>query len=158
MAYPSGGVTTFTTKTDLVDTVYAENVNTLQTDVHNIEASLGAGILTPPASYSATFVTPGPGTPWADLTSRIINLEQGIGGDTHTQYAKIAGGSTITASGAAVKPLVLKGAASQSANLFEVQNSSGTVLFKVDQNGVSWQGTEKVASGATLNPLFLIGA
>ena len=46
-----------------------------------------------------------------------------------------AGGSTITASGAAVKPLVLKGFASQSANLQEWQNSAGTVLAKVTSTG-----------------------
>ena len=46
-----------------------------------------------------------------------------------------AGGSTITASGATVKPLVLKGFASQTANLQEWQNSSGTVLADVKENG-----------------------
>ena len=46
-----------------------------------------------------------------------------------------AGGSTITASGATVKPLVLKGFASQTANLQEWQNSTGTVLANVDASG-----------------------
>jgi len=48
-----------------------------------------------------------------------------------------AGGSTITASGAAVKPLVLKGATSQTANLQEWQNSSGTVGASIDQYGIA---------------------
>ena len=46
-----------------------------------------------------------------------------------------AGGSTITASGATVKPLVLKGFASQTANLQEWQNSAGTVLSRVQSDG-----------------------
>ena len=44
--------------------------------------------------------------------------------------------NTIEASAAAVKPLILKGAASQSANLFETQNSSGTVLTYVSSSGL----------------------
>ena len=44
--------------------------------------------------------------------------------------------NTIEASAAAVKPLILKGAASQSANLFETQNSSGTTLTYVSSSGL----------------------
>jgi hypothetical protein len=44
--------------------------------------------------------------------------------------------NTIEASAAAVKPLILKGAASQSANLFEIQNSSGTTLTYVSSSGL----------------------
>lgn len=43
--------------------------------------------------------------------------------------------NTIEASDAAVKPLIVKGAASQTANLFEVQNSSSTVLALVTSTG-----------------------
>ena len=46
-----------------------------------------------------------------------------------------AGGSTITASGATVKPLVLKGFESQTANLIEWQNSAGTVKALVNVSG-----------------------
>lgn len=45
------------------------------------------------------------------------------------------GGDTITASAAGVIPLVVKGAASQSADLAEFQNSAGTVLANVKANG-----------------------
>jgi hypothetical protein len=47
----------------------------------------------------------------------------------------ISGGSTITASGAAVIPVIAKGAASQTADLQQWQNSAGTVLAKVDASG-----------------------
>lgn len=45
------------------------------------------------------------------------------------------GGDTITASGAAVKGLVVRGAASQTANLQEWQDSAGTVLTRVAAGG-----------------------
>jgi hypothetical protein len=46
-----------------------------------------------------------------------------------------AGGDTITASSASVKPLVLKGTTSQTANLFEIQNSLTSNLFSVSSSG-----------------------
>lgn len=49
--------------------------------------------------------------------------------------------NTIEASGAAVKPLIVKGAASQTANLIEVQNSSATALLAVDSSGKLGIGT-----------------
>lgn len=59
------------------------------------------------------------------------------------------GGDTITASGAAVKPLVIKGAASQTANLAEFQNSSGTVLAGIDAAGRYVFNVAQTASVAT---------
>jgi hypothetical protein len=44
----------------------------------------------------------------------------------------------ITAGGAAVKPLVVKGAASQTANLQEWQNSAGTPIAFVANNGIGY--------------------
>lgn len=56
--------------------------------------------------------------------------------------------NTIEASGAAVKPLIIKGAASQTANLLEVTNSSDTVLTAIQSNGTvhSARYTETVAN------------
>jgi len=45
-----------------------------------------------------------------------------------------SGGSTITASGAAVIPLIAKGAASQSADYFQIQGSGGTVLAQFNSS------------------------
>jgi len=55
------------------------------------------------------------------------------------------GGSTVTASGAAVKPIILKGATSQSANLLELQNSSGSAITFFNSSG-GLTGTEGVIS------------
>ena len=59
----------------------------------------------------------------------------GLLAKTNAANAFTVGGHTITAESATVKPLILKGAASQTANVFEVQNSSGTANFYVDQYG-----------------------
>ena len=60
----------------------------------------------------------------ADADARYINLS-----------AVASPANTITASGATVKPLVVKGASAQTANLFEAQNSAGTVAFAVRSGG-----------------------
>jgi hypothetical protein len=52
-----------------------------------------------------------------------------------TGYVSKVGGDTVIASGAAVKPLVLKGASSQTANLQEWQDSTGAVVASVASDG-----------------------
>jgi hypothetical protein len=54
-------------------------------------------------------------------------------------------GAFVESGAAATKGLVVKGAASQTANLLEVQNSSGTALFSVDKDGSVSAGTVPVA-------------
>jgi hypothetical protein len=64
--------------------------------------------------------------------------------------------NTITAASASTKPLILKGAASQSANYLEVQNSSGTAVAYINSNG-SFITTDSItASGSivTTNGLY----
>lgn len=58
-------------------------------------------------------------------------------------YAALGGGSTITAATAATKGLILKGAASQTANMLEVQSSAGAVLSAIEADG-------RLSFGATL--------
>jgi len=74
-------------------------------------------------------------TDYVTLNGRLANIEKGIVADTHTQYVKIVGGSTITASTSSTKGLIVKGAASQSANLQEWQTSNGTVVAAISANG-----------------------
>jgi hypothetical protein len=50
-------------------------------------------------------------------------------------YVSKVGGDTVVASGAAVKPLVLKGASAQTANLQEWQDSTGAVVASVSPTG-----------------------
>lgn len=72
-------------------------------------------------------------TPAAGVTDH--GALTGLGDDDHSIYALLAPGAStrnvIQPTGAAVKILILKGAASQSANPFEYQNSSGTLLTSI---------------------------
>ena len=132
-SYPSVPQT-FTTKVDGTSVIYAAHPNLLQDEVVAIETYLGSNphISTTPSS-SGTFIATS--TTFANVNARLNNLETGIVADTHTQYMKLAGGSTITNATSATKGLVIKGAASQTANLQEWQNSSGTILAYVDAAG-----------------------
>jgi len=56
-----------------------------------------------------------------------------------------SGGDTITAATASTKPLIIKAAASQSANLLELQNSSGTAITYWNSSG-GMTATEGVVS------------
>ena len=79
---------------------------------------------------------------------------------SHAGKWQVDGGNSfkITGSDAAVQPLIVKGAASQTANLQEWQNSAGTVLAKVTPTGDitapsatlngSTSGTTQILSGA----------
>jgi hypothetical protein len=67
-------------------------------------------------------------------------------------YVSKVGGDTVVASGAAVKPLVLKGASSQTANLQEWQDSTGTVVASVSPTG------NIAGSGLTLVKTQTIGS
>jgi len=64
-----------------------------------------------------------------------------------------SGGDTITAATASTKGLIVKGDASQTANLQEWQNSSGTVLAKVDSAGKITSNIQ--SSSAISEPLVL---
>lgn len=76
-----------------------------------------------------------------------------FGGATAVVYAATGTHVVVTAQGATVVPLCAKGAASQSANIFEAQNSAGTKLFNVTPGGaivaagVAWTGKTYVQDG-----------
>jgi len=63
------------------------------------------------------------------------NNSGAFGGMTAVVYAGTGTHVAITSQGATVVPLCVKGAASQSGNLTEWQNSSGTILLRVDSAG-----------------------
>lgn len=57
----------------------------------------------------------------------------------------------ITAGNAAAQPLILKGAASQTANLQEWQNSAGTIVAKINQVGSAVFGNATINAAGNLN-------
>mgnify|MGYP006273603725 CR=1 FL=1 len=73
-SYPAT-VKTFTSKVDLVDTVFAAHVNDLQDEVNALEASIGAGIKTSSGWVGSLDTTT---TTWSTLRARIDNIEYGI--------------------------------------------------------------------------------
>ena len=73
-------------------------------------------------------------------------------------YISNTGGSTITASSASVKPLIIKGATSQTANLQEWQDQAGTVLTKVRSSGALNVGgafSSNTFGVASLDPVWV---
>ena len=66
--------------------------------------------------------------------SGVLNVRSA--GTNYNAQGGTAGSSvSISTSGATVAGLIVRGVASQSANLFETQNSSGTALAKIDASG-----------------------
>ena len=137
--YP-GSIRSFTTKANTVDTIDASHPNLLQDEVTAIESILG---INPNLSTTGSGAYTNVATSWNNVSSRLANLENGITGDVHTQYLKLSGGGIVLSTGAATVPLVVRGVASQSANLQEWKNSSGTVVAAISPTG------EVLATGAT---------
>jgi hypothetical protein len=134
--YPTG-IATFVDKVNVTDIIDASHPNAIQSEVIAIQTTIGASpnlstTPNPAGTFTATATT------FGSVNARLANIETGIVADAHTQYLRKAGDSAnvITANSAAIKGLVVKGAASQSANLQEWQNSSGTVLAYISPAGV----------------------
>ncbi|MEI8136786.1 MAG: hypothetical protein WCH21_05600 [Bacteroidota bacterium] len=133
--YPSD-VKVFGTKSNTTDVIDASHPNSLQDEVIAIESILGINpnVSTTPSSGGSFNAT---SNNFANVTARLANIETGVVADTHTQYIKKTSTSdnVITAGSAATKGLVVKATTSQSANIQEWQNSSGTVVTAVGPTG-----------------------
>jgi hypothetical protein len=135
-SYPSSIITTatFTPKVNTVDIIYASHPNLLQDEVIAIESTLGT---TPALSSAGSGSHVAAATNFGTVNARLNNVEIGVLGDVHTQYIKKSAdsGNTILASTSSTKPLIVKGASSQSVALQEWQNNGGTALANIDQTG-----------------------
>ena len=131
-SYP-GSVRTFTPKVNVVDLIQAADPNSLFEEVTAIESVIGTSPSIATAAIASGWANTA--TDYTTISGRIANIEKGIVADTHTQYVKIAGGSTVVTSNASVTGLIIKGSVSQSANLQEWQDSTGTVVAYVDASG-----------------------
>lgn len=158
--YPTG-VASFIAKVNVSDVIDASHPNTLQEEVVAIESTLGtepnrSTTPSPSGTFNATTNL------FSTVGARLNNIETGVVADTHTQYLRKAGDSAnvITANSSAIKGLVLKGAASQSANLLEFQDSAGTVLSYVSPAG-AFVGTitpqDLSINNQTANYTILVG-
>lgn len=118
-------------RTDNVDPVMAADVNLLYSEVSAIETTVGINPATTP-SWSGDF--DGTTTSWGTVAARIANLEKGVKA-TIDGRVKTAGGSSIESSGVSVVGLSFRAISSQTANLLELKNSSGTVVTAVSPAG-----------------------
>jgi hypothetical protein len=133
-SYP-GAVRPFVNKTNVVDIIDAAHPNSLQEEVVAIESTIGLNpALSTAPSPSGTFSATA--TQYTTLVQRLANIETGIVADVHTQYVRKTGNETIVNGTSTNVALVIKGAASQSANLLEWRNSSNTLLASVSASGV----------------------
>lgn len=94
-------------------------------------------------------------TEWQDSAGGVLSAvnaqgRMGIFGAPDSSYSlRVGGSSSILSVGenvfepfsASLKPLVIKGAASQTANLTEWQNSAGTVLASINASGLATLGS-----------------
>jgi len=134
-AYPAG-IASFINKINVTDIIDASHPNSLQDEVVATQITLGTepNRSTSPSS-SGTFNATS--TLFSTVGARLNNLEIGVVSDAHTQYLRKSGdtANVITVGASTTKGLVVRGAASQSANLLEFQNSSSTVLSAINSAG-----------------------
>ena len=118
-------------RTDNVDPVMASDVNLLYSEVSAIETIVGINPNVTP-SWSGDFdsVT----TSWGTLSARIANIEKGVKAATDGRV-KTAGGSTIQPSATDVIGLSRRAVFSQTSNLLEVKDSSGTLVTAINAAG-----------------------
>ena len=147
-SYPSS-VRAYVARVDLVDTVIADNVNSLQEEVVAIETTLGSAassknplVSTFGATAFTTTMNGTNGTAWATVYDRLTNIENGLlNGIPNAPYVSKAGGSTIST--ASVKGLVLQ-TVSGSSNLLESYSSAAALGFNLDSSGTPKVGTSNV--------------
>jgi hypothetical protein len=142
--YPSS-IKSFSTKTDFIDTVLAEHVNTLQEEVNSIQTNLGTLIKTGSGWVGSFDVIT---TNWNTLKDRLANIEYGL----YDMYTAVpTGGATgqvltkTSSSNYATAWSTINALPSQSGNTGRYLTTDGTTA--------SWQ---VVATGADAFSQFLL--
>ena len=154
-SYP-GSVRNYIPRVDLVDTVIADNVNSLQEEIKAVETALGTTATNNNpliSTYSGTFATTGT---WTSVGDRLKNIEAGlVSGVANSPYVAISGGSTVTT--ASNKGLVLK-TGTGSLNLFEAYSSSNVLGFSLDSAGLPKVATSNVVYVGSTDHTSLVSA
>lgn len=180
------GIDNWTTE-PIPDDSIEGNFRTLHTDVASIQSQLSSLNYVQLVSQTASpNVVTGQSTTTVPITLRAITsqtaaLQQwqnsssvNVGSVSTGGFANFAGyvtvgtttqstttGVNIVLGNAAHKGIVVKGQVSQTANLQEWQDSSGTVVANVAANGRMYINGQEVVSGVaegSINSFFLIGA
>ena len=138
--YPNS-VQVFTTHINTTEVIDAAHPNLIQDEVIAIESTLGTAATGTDPRLSQTVTSASVWSPTATtyttVAERLNNIEKGVAGDSHAQYIRKTGdvNNVIQPSASSTKGLVIKGASSQTANLLELQNSSGTIVAYIDASG-----------------------
>jgi hypothetical protein len=139
-SYPNS-VQVFSTHLNTVEVIDASHPNLIQAEVVAIESALGSAASGTDPRLSQTVTSSSTWSPTATtyttVAERLNNIEKGVAGDSHSQYIRKTGdtANVIQPAAATTIGLVVKGAASQSANLQQWQTSSGTVVAYIDASG-----------------------
>lgn len=125
----------YTNKTDITDTIYADHINALQEEVVAIETFM-AGTVT--SSYTGSFAAT---ITWTTLNDRLQNIEKGLANGVPASPYLLKTGGTINptaAVGLLIQPI------SGSSNIFEARTSAAVLGFNVNSSGIPKVGTNNV--------------
>jgi hypothetical protein len=131
-SYPGSSVS-FTPRVDLTDTVVANDVNSLYAEVTAIANTVGLTPQTRSANWGIGSFSSA-NTSFSTVASRIQNAENGVF-TVINDYVRLSGGSVVLPTGTSTVNLALRAATSQTANLLEARNSSGTVVASIGPAG-----------------------
>jgi len=173
--YPGSvvGIAQLVPRTDLVNTIAANDVNSAYDEIIAIESTLGSGILYQDQTSTAFSNS---SSAFTSVHARLSNIERGLRlGVSGTPYVRTDAASTITAATGTVT-LALKNVTGNTANLFETYVTGTTNLgFNVSSAGIPSVGTNLVVvvndtnyntikaditnlqALQTINPLLLTG-
>ena len=139
--YPNS-VRNYTAQQDLVNTVIADNVNSLQEEVKQIEAVLGSAATSQNPLVSTWSGSFSQATTWGTVYDRFANIEAGlVSGVANAPYPLISGGSTITTTNN--KGITLRAGAT-SLNLLESYSNASVLGFNLDASGLPKVSTANV--------------
>jgi hypothetical protein len=132
----------YTAQQDLVNTIIADNVNSLQEEVKKIEEVIGSAATSQNPLTSTWTGSFSKATTWGTLYDRIANLEAGLtAGVPNAPYPLTSGGSTILTTNN--KGLILR-AGSTSLNLLETYSNASALGFNLDAAGLPKVATANV--------------
>jgi hypothetical protein len=134
-----GGGTSAATGTGSVATISTVNAHNLA----NGDRVTIAGMT--PTGYNGTYIISGVST----FSFNIANAT--TGSQTVAGTVSVDSQASVTSRSAATTPLILRGAASQSSNLFEVQRADAGVAFRVRNNGNFGSGGLLTGTNAYIN-------
>ena len=128
-------------------TIAVSGQSNVVADQNNDTLTLVAGtnitITTDASTDTITIAASGGGSPGGSSGQVQFNNSSAFGGAAAVTYATTGTHLVVTAQGATIIPMCVKAAASQTANLQEWQNSSGTVLAFMNSSGEFVLGASK---------------